>query len=123
MLHGELADRQPKFRFFWHITHEMTQLRFEPSGFEVKDVTKGTRIVDITDAHAAAGVPYDCRSASCGTCRVEVLEGAEALSDAEDEELNLLDIFGGQPRVRLACQMRVTKEHARVVLRVVGDIP
>ncbi|MBW1761290.1 MAG: 2Fe-2S iron-sulfur cluster binding domain-containing protein [Deltaproteobacteria bacterium] len=47
----------------------MIRVRFEPAGFEV-DAEPGEAIMDITDANPAAEVPYSCRAATCGTCRV-----------------------------------------------------
>jgi ferredoxin len=67
----------------------------------------GSRILDICDA-SAAEVPFSCRSASCGTCRVLLIEGADLLEPPSEDELELLDIFGDDPRtVRLACQARL----------------
>jgi ferredoxin len=72
-----------------------------------RQASAGTRLVDLCD-EARAPVPFSCRSASCGTCRVDVLEGAALLEGARDEELDVLDIFGDDPsRRRLACQARV----------------
>ena len=97
----------------------MTIVRFEPAGVEV-EVKAGTRIVDVTDAHPEAQVPYSCRSANCGTCRAEVREGAAAFQAPDDEELSVLDLFGDDPlKVRLCCQLKVIHEIPRVVLRVV----
>ena len=97
----------------------MATVRFEPSGVEVPGVAPGTRLVDVTDEHPGAAVPYSCRSASCGTCRVEVLEGADALDEPELDELEVLEIFGDDPqRVRLCCQAKLARDTDRVVLRV-----
>ena len=98
------------------------RIRFEPSGFEV-DAEPGEAIMDITDANPAADVPYSCRAATCGTCRVEVLKGVEALSTADEFELDVLDIFGDTPdRVRLCCQARlVNNVVTQVTLRVCED--
>jgi 2Fe-2S ferredoxin len=98
------------------------RVRFEPSGFEV-DAAPGEAIVDITDANPAADVPYSCRAATCGTCRVQVLEGAEALSTAQLEEIEVLEIFGDTPdKVRLCCQTKLVEGAAtRVTLRVCDD--
>jgi 2Fe-2S ferredoxin len=96
----------------------MTTVRFEPSGFEV-EVTPRTRLVDVTDDYPAAEVPYSCRSASCGTCRVEVLEGMEGLGVPEDDEQDVLDIFGNEENVRLCCQIELVADVPRLVLRVV----
>ena len=100
----------------------MIRVRFEPSGFEV-DATPGEAIMDITDANPAAQVPYSCRAATCGTCRVEVLQGGEALSRPDEFELEVLDIFGDTPdTVRLCCQAKLVDAAARqVTLRVCED--
>jgi len=98
------------------------RVRFEPSGFEV-DAEPGEAIMDITDANPAADVPYSCRAATCGTCRVEVLEGGDALSTANEFELEVLDIFGDTPdKVRLCCQARLAAcTETQVTLRVCED--
>lgn len=95
----------------------MATVRFEPSGFEI-EVTPGTRLVDVVDDHPESEVPFSCRSASCGTCRCEVLEGLDALAPAEDDEEEVLDIYGDAPHVRLCCQARLASDAERVVLRV-----
>jgi 2Fe-2S ferredoxin len=97
----------------------MAIVRFEPAGVEIEGITPGTRLVDVTDEHPESEVPYSCRSASCGTCRVHVVEGADALSEPEDDELDVLDIFGNEPGVRLCCQIQLARDTDRVVLRVV----
>ena len=93
---------------------------FEPfdSGAPVEvEAVPGTRLVDLCDERNAP-VPFSCRSASCGTCRVDVLEGASLLAPPSDEELDVLDIFGDDPaRRRLACQARVVGVAGRVRVR------
>jgi len=77
----------------------------------------GTRVVDLCDERNAP-VPFSCRSASCGTCRVDVLEGGDLLEPPRDEELDILDIFGDDPsRRRLACQARLRAGTGRLRLR------
>jgi ferredoxin len=73
---------------------------------KVVDVESGGELVDICD-HYFAPVPFSCRSASCGTCHVEILEGAGYLYPPEEPEEELLDILGGDGTTRLACQARV----------------
>ena len=68
------------------------------------DVPEGGEIVDICDQHFAP-IPFSCRSASCGTCQVEVLEGEELLEPPNEAERDLLPLLGGKGR--LACQARV----------------
>jgi 2Fe-2S ferredoxin len=85
----------------------MIRVRFEPSGFEV-DAQAGETIMDITGARPAAAVPYSCRAATCGTCRVDVLEGGEALAAADELELEVLEIFGDTPdKLRLCSQAKL----------------
>jgi 2Fe-2S ferredoxin len=77
----------------------------------------GTRLVDLCDERNAP-VPFSCRSASCGTCRIDVLEGASLLEEPRDEELDILDMFGDDPgRRRLACQARVRDGAGKIHVR------
>lgn len=98
----------------------MTMLRFEPSGFET-EVPTGKRFVDVTDEHPEADVPFSCRAASCGTCRVYVVEGADSLAPPDDDELDVLEIFGDDDGVRLCCQLVLKEPTERIVLRVCDD--
>jgi len=58
-------------------------------------------------------IPVECRAASCGTCWVGVIGGAEKLSPVEKHEAARMRVFGYQepavgsrPVVRLACQAK-----------------
>ena len=58
-------------------------------------------------------IPVECRAASCGTCWVGVIAGAEKLSPVEErDERRRMQAFGyidskdPQPLIRLACQAR-----------------
>jgi len=73
---------------------------------KVVDVETGGELVDICD-HSFAPIPFSCRSASCGTCHIEILAGADLLAPPEEQEEELLDILGGEGTARLACQARV----------------
>jgi 2Fe-2S ferredoxin len=86
------------------------------------DLHDGGAVVDACDT-SLADVPFSCRSASCGTCRVVVLEGGAFLTEAEDEELQVLDAFGVTPKKqRLACQAKVSAGAIGLVrLRPVRD--
>jgi 2Fe-2S ferredoxin len=75
-----------------------------PSKTVTIDATKGGALVDLCDENPTP-VPFSCRSASCGTCRIDVLEGSDQLLPPKDEELDILDVFGDDPKKRrLACQ-------------------
>jgi 2Fe-2S ferredoxin len=67
----------------------------------------GGALADFAD-DSEAPIPFSCRSASCATCHVEVLEGQSLLLPPEDEELDVLDaISSPPPRFRLACCAKV----------------
>jgi ferredoxin len=57
-------------------------------------------------------IPVECRSASCGTCWVGVLGGAEKLSDVavregkKIKEFGYIDTSEPKPLIRLACQAK-----------------
>ncbi|PYS45843.1 MAG: hypothetical protein DMF68_21010 [Acidobacteria bacterium] len=59
-------------------------------------------------------IPVECRSASCGTCWVGVLGGAEKLSDVARlegkriKEFGYIDTLDPKPLIRLACQAIVS---------------
>lgn len=70
------------------------------------------------DARCTPGegpIPVECRAASCGTCWVGVLSGADKLSPVVDrDEGKRMKVFGYQatselrPLIRLACQARAS---------------
>jgi 2Fe-2S ferredoxin len=87
------------------------------------DAPPGARLVDVCDAHEAP-IPFSCRSASCGTCRIVVLEGADALEPPQEDEAALLEMMGDDPATRrLACQarLRAGESDARVRVRAADD--
>jgi ferredoxin len=58
-------------------------------------------------------IPVECRAASCGTCWVGVIGGAEKLSPVEKHEAVRMKVFGyvdlqegTRPLIRLACQAK-----------------
>jgi ferredoxin len=59
-------------------------------------------------------IPVQCRSASCGTCWVGVLGGAEKLTEVDWRERKMMPLFGyietgeSHPLIRLSCQARAT---------------
>lgn len=81
------------------------------------DTPEGGRLLDVCDAHGAA-IPFSCRSATCGTCRVDVLEGLDLLEPPARAEIELLALLGNDPRrCRLACQARVRRASGRLWIR------
>ena len=72
------------------------------------DKSKNWREID--PRRTEGPIPVECRSASCGTCWVGVLGGAEKLSDVAAREGKKIKEFGyidspePKPLIRLACQ-------------------
>ena len=81
----------------------------------------GGALVDVCDAHAdpVSFVPFSCKSANCGTCRFEVLDGLSELLPAADDELDVLDVFSSPPNHRLACQAKMKPGTATLRIRAV----
>jgi ferredoxin len=67
------------------------------------DAPEGGALIDLCD-EARAPVELSCRSANCGTCRVEVLDGAALLAPPGPRELDALSGLAASPTQRLACQ-------------------
>jgi ferredoxin len=87
----------------------------------VVEAPEGGALVDLIDANNAP-VPFSCRSASCATCRIHVLEGASLFSEAEDEELAILDVFGvGPDEQRLACQAKLRPIAGKIRIRAENE--
>ncbi len=82
------------------------------------DVPEGGSVMDLADEQWLP-IPFSCRSASCGTCQCEVLEGAGLIEPAGEDEAELLDVVGGPDGSRLACQMVLKAGSGNVRLRPV----
>jgi ferredoxin len=80
------------------------------------DLPQGGSLADLCD-DVMAPIPFSCRSASCGTCHIEILEGAEFLEEPNPEERDLLDVVGGPENARFACQVRLKAGAGLVRLR------
>ncbi|MEZ4361789.1 MAG: 2Fe-2S iron-sulfur cluster-binding protein [Kofleriaceae bacterium] len=85
------------------------------------DAPEGAALIDMCDKHDAP-IPFSCRTASCGTCRIHVLEGAESLLPPEADELELLDVFNHKPPgIRLTCQARLRPGAVKVHIKAFHD--
>jgi len=73
-----------------------------------EDQSRDWRAMD--PRRAEGPIPVECRSASCGTCWVGVLGGAEKLADVgvregkKIKEFGYIDTAEPKPLIRLACQ-------------------
>jgi ferredoxin len=89
-----------------------------------RDVTlktgAGVRLLDVCD-DAHAPVRFSCRSARCGTCRVEVLVGRALLAPPAQDEEELLELLAAPRTQRLACQAVVRASEGLIRLRWIGN--
>lgn len=78
-----------------------------PEGKTV-EVESGITICDLALANGIE-LEHACeKSCACTTCHVIVREGFESLTDAEEEEEDMLDkAWGLEPESRLGCQAKV----------------
>ncbi len=86
---------------------------------KVVDAPEGGALVDLCD-EVLAPVAFSCRSASCATCQIEVIEGGELLEPPNDEEQELLALLAGPPNNRLACQAQLKRGSGKVRVKPVG---
>ncbi|MDQ6652657.1 MAG: (2Fe-2S)-binding protein [Acidobacteriota bacterium] len=102
----------------WTITHDETDDGAKYKMNHDQDMAWGaaddrTRNWREIDPRRPEGpIPVECRSASCGTCWVGVLGGAEKLSDVavregkKIKEFGYIDTTEPKPLIRLACQAK-----------------
>ena len=84
------------------------------------DAPEGGDLLDICD-QVLAPIAFSCRSASCGTCHIHVLEGADLLEPPSDEEEDLLDLIDGSETSRLACQAQIKPGPGFIRIRSIRD--
>jgi ferredoxin len=88
---------------------------------QIVDAPEGGSLADLCDA-VDAPIPFSCRSANCGTCRIHVLEGADQITPPQDDELDVLDIFmAAPPNYRLACQSQMKPGTATLRIRSIDE--
>lgn len=88
----------------------MPRVTFLKTGLTV-ECAEGASFLDVCQEHDA---PHDfgCTVGSCGTCRLEVVEGAEGLPPIGDEERETVEMCTDVPGARLGCQLRITADVA-----------
>ena len=100
----------------WTITYDENDDRAKYRMKHVQDLAWGAaddrsrNWRDLDPRRIEGPIPVECRSASCGTCWVGILGGAEKLSDVAAREGKKIKEFGyidtseSKPLIRLACQ-------------------
>ena len=66
------------------------------------EVPEGTSFLEFCQAN---GVEFDfgCTVGSCGTCRMQILEGADNVDPADDEEKETIEMCTDVEGARLGC--------------------
>lgn len=60
--------------------------------------------------------------ALCATCHVQILEGLDKLTEANNSELEMLDTLPDATfESRLSCQIRINESLDKAVIRIRGD--
>jgi ferredoxin len=100
----------------WTVTHDENDDKARYVMNNIQDLAWGAaddrsrNWREIDPRRCEGPIPVECRSASCGTCWVGVLGGAEKLSDVAAREGKKIKEFGyietnePKPLIRLACQ-------------------
>lgn len=70
------------------------------------EVEPGITFVELAQ-EVDCDITFGCRSGSCGTCRIRVVEGLEHLTPMNAEEKDFLQGFHAHPQERLACQCAI----------------
>lgn len=118
---GATATEEPKGENTVQVTFlpEGKTFEFEHGKLPYREHGKPQSLLDVAInngfhlEHACGG------NCACTTCHVWVKEGAECLSEAEDDELDRLDMAADlQLNSRLGCQVQITKPG-----KVVVEIP
>ncbi len=75
------------------------------------DVPDGEKLEHI---EGKCTVLFACKSASCGSCLVKVVEGKENLEAPSEQEKIGLEAFSTLPEQRLCCQAKIKKGTVKI---------
>src|SRR5262249_4800433 len=112
---GFLRGLRTRYTVMWDERDPEAQFELINTQHLATAAQSDTRDHSTRDARCHEGpIPVQCRAASCGTCWVGVLGGAEKLSPVEARERERMKEFGyietddSFPVIRLACQAQAT---------------
>lgn len=84
-----------------------------PKGEQTANGPAGSTVLAVS-GRMRNPIASGCSDSSCGTCRVEVLEGAENLAPPDDRERATLRASGHPDHYRLTCRAELLKGTAKV---------
>jgi ferredoxin len=112
-LMGFLRTTDKRWTVVWNENDDGARFRMVDSQEIASAAVTDQRDWSKVDPRCTVGegpIPVQCRSASCGTCWVGVLGGAEKLSPVEERERKVMRLMGyvetdePRPLIRLSCQ-------------------
>jgi ferredoxin len=89
----------------------------DPEGSEETSKASVESTLLFATGNMAKPLGSGCADATCGTCRVDVLEGAEHLPEQSARERATLKENGFSTDMRLGCQVEVKKPGANIKIR------
>ncbi|MCB9667181.1 MAG: (2Fe-2S)-binding protein [Myxococcales bacterium] len=89
----------------------------EPDAIEIR-AHAGERLLDLMDGLPKKPIGFECRSATCGSCRVKIIgDGHQIVPPSQTETQTLKALGYSSSRDRLACQLRIAANTGRLRLR------
>jgi len=71
---------------------------------------EGTLLSEFLDAENSP-ILFGCRTGICGTCICKVSDVKNgSISPADNDELEILEVYSDEPHTRLACQVALTAD-------------
>ncbi len=83
----------------------MPKLTYVPTG-ATHDVPAGASFLEFCQEQGVDH-PFGCTVGSCGTCRCEVVEGADNVNPITDEERETVEMCTDVAGARLGCQLKI----------------
>ena len=85
-------------------------ITFEDDGFDPVEAPAGKVLSEDLNIKNSP-VLFGCRTGICGTCVVEVVEGADKLAPPDEDEQEILELYAeGMSNARLACQIDLSTD-------------
>ncbi len=103
-------------------TYEVT---FEcPDGSDYTTTAKEGDSLLLASGRGAQPISSGCTDGTCGTCRVDVLAGADSMSPAGDHEAKTKSDVGVPAEQRLGCHTGIHGPGVRVrIINILGEEP
>lgn len=95
----ELMSASAKIKVQWILEDGTMQEFFLPSG-------QDSALLDLCE-DAGVALPFGCRVGACGSCRIQIVEGEELLTERSFLEEDTLVRHEDTQDIRLACRVQI----------------